>query len=110
VVEVEDTIRAACRRRRVLEAAADHYRWARSLELLDAEGIPVGEFPQSPVRMAPATTRFYAAVVDRLLTTTGRRGWCATSPTRWSKRTHAAPGWPRNTRTLSDGSTRRDGP
>jgi phage terminase large subunit-like protein len=53
VVEVEDTIRAACRRRRVLEAVADHYRWARSLEVLDAEGIPVGEFPQSPVRMGP---------------------------------------------------------
>jgi Phage Terminase len=53
VVEVEDAIRACCRRWRVLQVAADPYRWARSLELLDADGIPVGEFPQSPARMRP---------------------------------------------------------
>ena len=46
VVEVEDAIRAACGRWQVLEVAADPYRWQRSLELLDAEGIPVGEYPQ----------------------------------------------------------------
>lgn len=71
VVEVEDAIRAACRRWRVVEVAADPYRWQRSLELLDGEGIPVGEFPQSPARMGPATARFYAAVVDRLLSHDG---------------------------------------
>jgi phage terminase large subunit-like protein len=71
VVEVEDAIRAACRLWRVLEVAADPYRWQRSLELLDGEGIPVGEYPQSPSRMGPATSRFYAAVVDRLLTHDG---------------------------------------
>jgi phage terminase large subunit-like protein len=58
VVEVEDAIRAACRRWRVLEVAADPYRWPRSRELLDGEGIPVGEYPQSPARMGPATARF----------------------------------------------------
>jgi phage terminase large subunit-like protein len=71
VVEVEDAIRAACRRWRVLEVAADPYRWARSLELLDGEGIPVGEYPQGPARMGPATSRFYSAVVDRLLSHDG---------------------------------------
>jgi phage terminase large subunit-like protein len=71
VVAVEDAIRAACRRWRVLEVAADPYRWARSLELLDGEGIPVGEYPQGPARMGPATSRFYAAVVDQLLTHDG---------------------------------------
>jgi phage terminase large subunit-like protein len=71
VVEVEDAIRAACARWRVLEVAADPYRWQRSLELLDAEGIPVGEYPQSPARMGPATSRFYSAVVDRLLSHDG---------------------------------------
>jgi phage terminase large subunit-like protein len=71
IVEVEDAIRAACRRWRVLEVGADPYRWARSLELLDAEGIPVGEFTQTPARMGPATSRFYAAVVDRLLSHDG---------------------------------------
>jgi phage terminase large subunit-like protein len=71
VVAVEDAIRAACRRWRVLEVAADPYRWARSLELLDAEGIPVGEYPQGPARMGPATSRFYSAVVDGLLSHDG---------------------------------------
>jgi phage terminase large subunit-like protein len=71
VVAVEDAIRAACRRWRVLEVAADPYRWARSLELLDGEGIPVGEFTQTPARMGPATARFYSAVVDRLLSHDG---------------------------------------
>jgi phage terminase large subunit-like protein len=74
IVEVEDAIRAACRRWRVLEVAADPYRWARSLELLDAEGIPVGEYPQGPARMGPATSRFYEAVVDRLLSHDGSSG------------------------------------
>jgi phage terminase large subunit-like protein len=71
IVEVEDEIRAACRRWRVQEVAADPYRWARSLELLDGEGVPVGEYPQGPARMGPATSRFYGAVVDRLLTQDG---------------------------------------
>jgi phage terminase large subunit-like protein len=71
VVEVEDAIRAACRRWRVLEVAADPYRWQRSLELLDGEGIPTVEYPQSPARMGPATARFYSAVVDRLLSHDG---------------------------------------
>jgi phage terminase large subunit-like protein len=71
VVEVEDAIRAACRRWRVMEVAVDPYRWQRSLELLDAEGISVGEYPQSPARMGPATSRFYSAVVDRLLSHDG---------------------------------------
>jgi phage terminase large subunit-like protein len=71
IVAVEDAIRAAARRWRVLEVAADPYRWARSLELLDAEGIPVGEYPQGPARMGPATSRFYSAVVDGLLSHDG---------------------------------------
>jgi phage terminase large subunit-like protein len=70
VVEVEDAIRAACTRWRVLEVAADSYRWVRSLEL-DGEGIPVGEYPRSPGRDGPGTSRFSAAVVDRLLTHDG---------------------------------------
>jgi phage terminase large subunit-like protein len=45
-----------------------------SLELLDAEGIPVGEYPQGPARMGPATSRFYEAVVDRLLSHDGSSG------------------------------------
>ena len=44
VVDVEQAIRQACRRWRVLEIAADPFRWARSLQLLDGEGLPVLEY------------------------------------------------------------------
>jgi phage terminase large subunit-like protein len=55
----------------VLEIAADPFRWARSLQLLDGEGLPVMEYPQSPGRMTPATSRFYEAVVNGQLTHSG---------------------------------------
>jgi phage terminase large subunit-like protein len=71
IVDVEQTIRAACRRWRVLEIAADPFRWARSLQLLDGEGLPVMEYPQSPGRMSPATAKFYEAVVNGALTHSG---------------------------------------
>jgi hypothetical protein len=67
VVAVEDAIRAACSRWRVLEVAADPYRWQRSLEVLDGDGIPVHEFFQTAARMGPATARFYQLVVDQAL-------------------------------------------
>jgi hypothetical protein len=50
IVDVESAIRAACRRWRVLEIAADPFRWARSLQLLEGGGLPVMEYPQSPAR------------------------------------------------------------
>jgi phage terminase large subunit-like protein len=68
IVDVEPAIRAACRRWRVLEIAADPFRWARSLQLLDQEGLPVME---SPGRMTPAPARFYEAVVNGQLTHSG---------------------------------------
>jgi phage terminase large subunit-like protein len=71
IVDVENAIRMACRRWRVVEIAADPFRWARSLQLLDQEGLPVLEYPQSPGRMTPATARFYEAVVNQQLTHSG---------------------------------------
>jgi phage terminase large subunit-like protein len=71
VLEVEEAIRLACRRYRVRAIVADPYRWQRSLELLDGEGLPVEEFPQSPQRMTPATSRFYEAVVNGALSHSG---------------------------------------
>jgi phage terminase large subunit-like protein len=56
---------------RVLEVAADPYRWQRSLEVLDGDGIPVHEFFQTAARMGPATARFYQLVVDQELTHDG---------------------------------------
>jgi len=71
VLEVEAAVRVACSRWRVLEVAADPFRWQRSLEVLDGEGVPVAEFPQSLARMGPATSRLYSAAVDRLLSQDG---------------------------------------
>lgn len=69
--DVEEHIRALCRRWRVLEVTADPYRWARSLEVLAAEGLPVSEFPQSASRMTPATQRMSDMVNTRALTHDG---------------------------------------
>jgi phage terminase large subunit-like protein len=55
----------------VFEVTADPYRWARSLEALAAEGLPVTEFPQSPQRMSPATSGFHDAVMGGTLTHDG---------------------------------------
>ena len=71
IVDVEDALREACKRWRVQTIVADPFRWARSLQLLADEGLPVEEFPQSPQRMTPATQRFGEAVLNRALTHSG---------------------------------------
>ncbi len=71
ILAVEEELRQACRRWRVQWIAADPYRWARSLQLLSLEGLPVMEFPQGAGRMVPATTRFQEAVFNRMLTHSG---------------------------------------
>lgn len=71
IAEVEATIVEACRTYQVFEITADPYRWARSLQILAAEGLPVVEFPQSIQRMAPATSGFHDAVIDGSLTHDG---------------------------------------
>ena len=47
-VDVEDEIREACQRWRVKAIVADPFRWARSLQLLADDGLPVEDFSQSP--------------------------------------------------------------
>lgn len=71
VLEVEDAIRAASTRWQVLEIACDPYRWARTFQVLDDEGLPVVTFPQTASRMTPATTRFFESVVNSTLTHNG---------------------------------------
>ena len=61
---VEQTIRDACAKYDVVEIAFDPARWARNMQALAAEGLPVVEFPQSKQRMIGATTLFYDAVCD----------------------------------------------
>lgn len=71
IVEVEEAIRQACRRWSVQAVTGDPFRWARTLQALEAEGLPMEEFPQSPQRMVPATQRFYEAVLNGSLTHSG---------------------------------------
>jgi phage terminase large subunit-like protein len=71
IIDVEDALREACKRWWVQAIVADPFRWARSLQMLTDEGLPVEEFPQSPQRMTPATHRFGEAVFNRALTHTG---------------------------------------
>lgn len=68
VGDVEETIRQACKRWRVVEVTADPYRWQRTLDVLESEGLPVTEFPQSPARMVPACSRFYEAMTNGMVT------------------------------------------
>lgn len=71
IFDVEEAIREACRRWSVREIVCDPFRWARTYQSLEAEGLPVVEFPQAPARMVPATQRFYEAVLNRELTHSG---------------------------------------
>lgn len=69
--DVEAAIRLACRRWQVREIVCDPFRWARTYQILEDEGLPIVEYPQSPSRMTPATQRFYEAVMNKGLTQSG---------------------------------------
>lgn len=71
ILDVEAKIREACARWQVREVVCDPFRWARTIQILEAEGLPMVVFPQSPQRMVPATTRLYEAVVNGTVTHDG---------------------------------------
>ena len=71
VYDVEQAIRDACRRWKVREVGCDPYRFTRTIQALQAERLPLVEFPQSPQRMTPATAGAYEAIVNRELTHSG---------------------------------------
>jgi phage terminase large subunit-like protein len=71
ILEVEDAIRTACLRWSVKEITADPHLWARSLQILAEEGLPVTEFPQSAARMTPATKRTTDLINTRSVTHSG---------------------------------------
>lgn len=64
MLEVEDAVRAAAKRWKVIEVVADPFRWNRSLQVLASDGLPVVEFPHSPARLTAATADLYRAVID----------------------------------------------
>lgn len=65
IAEVEAEVRAACKRWKVEEIAFDPYRFARTMQALAAERLPVIEFPQSAARMTPATVGAWEAINNR---------------------------------------------
>lgn len=71
VLEVEQTIRDSCGRWRVVEVVADPFRFARTLQVLEAERLPIVEFPWSPSRITAATGDFYSAAIAGKLSHTG---------------------------------------
>lgn len=71
VLDVEDEIRAACRRWQVVEVIADPFRWTRTLQILGDEKLPIVEFPHSPSRLTTATGDLYSAAVNGRLTHSG---------------------------------------
>lgn len=73
VSEVEQTIRDSCRRWRVAEIIADPFRWTRTMQVLEAEKLPVVEFPHSPARLTAATGDLYSAAINGRLTHSGER-------------------------------------
>lgn len=71
VFEVEQAVRDAARRWRVVEVIADPFRWTRTLQQLESEGLPVMEFPHSPSRLTAATTDLYTAATNGRLSHSG---------------------------------------
>lgn len=62
---VENEIRRACQRYRVVEIACDTAWFAEMFERLEEDGLPVVKYPQSAARMAEACGRLFDAVADR---------------------------------------------
>ena len=71
VADVEQTIRDSCRRWRVVEIAADPSRFTRTLQALEAEKLPIVEFPHSPARLTAATGDLYSAAVNGRMSHSG---------------------------------------
>lgn len=71
IEEVEAAVIAATKYYDVLEITADPFRWARSLQVLEKQGVPVSEFPWSQARITPATTDFYHACLNNQVTHSG---------------------------------------
>ncbi len=68
VLEVAARVRKLAGEYEVMEVVHDPWRFQQAALELAADGLPVVQFPQSNVRMVPASERLYAAVIERRLT------------------------------------------
>lgn len=71
IPDVEARIEQACRELPVVEVACDPYRWQRSLQALEQDGLPMVEWPMNLARVVPAWTSFSEAVMDGRLSHDG---------------------------------------
>jgi phage terminase large subunit-like protein len=71
IMDVEQSIRNACEKFNVREIACDPYRWARTFQVLEDEGLPIVLFPQSAARMTPATQRLFESVMNESMSHDG---------------------------------------
>lgn len=64
ISEVEEAVRQGCRDYTVRVVHADPFRWQRSIDALQDEGVPIVDFAtNSAPRMVPATTELTEAVL-----------------------------------------------
>jgi phage terminase large subunit-like protein len=91
VLDCVDKVRELASGFNVREVVFDPWRFGQGAQELEAEGIVVAAFPQSDVRMVPASNRLYSAIVERRIVAPdhaelrthvaaaiarhGRRGW-----------------------------------
>jgi len=71
IADVEQTIRDACKKYTVVEIIYDPFRFTRTGQALEAERLPVVEFPHSPSRLTAATTDLYSAATNGRMTHSG---------------------------------------
>jgi phage terminase large subunit-like protein len=62
---LENVVRDCARKWRVAHVAYDRMMFVRSAQMLEDEGLPMLEFPQTNERMAPASARLYDAIAQR---------------------------------------------
>ena len=70
-IEVDRTIREACKRYAVVEIVRDPKLWDQTFAQLDDAGYPIVDYPQNATRMVPATQAFYEGVIGGHLTHDG---------------------------------------
>ncbi|MEJ7787885.1 MAG: terminase TerL endonuclease subunit [Solirubrobacteraceae bacterium] len=67
VLECVQQVRDLAGRYRLREVVYDPWRFGQAAQELARERVPVVEFPQTDVRMCPASVRLHAAIVERRL-------------------------------------------
>lgn len=72
IQEAEFEILQFCGAYKVREVVCDPFRWQRSMEVLQDQGVPIVEYPTTSARrMVTACAKFYDAVTEKRLTNDG---------------------------------------